>query len=1421
MTGFGFVLLYNKAPARFRQKSFLYIVLPSIVLSFPTFLYFLIIAALSLPIWSLVPFIVAINFGVFLFYLSIGIYHWRISWAIWKAGWYAWNIIPIANFFLIYPSLTGVDVATNALVLFGTYRINGSVIISLIICIIIWLPCWYTWIKKHFAKIILVVWGLNLFLLYWVSQNLFVTNLLLRNSSFIAFSATLLMPLLIIFKFWKIVSIFWVILLTPINTVFLGFYFTSIGLSLEISISIDILIIGLFLIVYSFFPNIRSVGVVLISAYFITLLGIFLTIYFILFSIIQNPIFSINISFIIIGFTLFSSKYMKVPKRIVDLILCWILIINFAWLTFNLLNLFPGLLFLAFSLALTVGGGTFFIFNRYKMKFRINKIIPFLIVALGVSLSVTSLISLIFKASIGILVSTFSSVFIIFLYFIFTEFRYILWFCIPIPITSLILDFMLRIEIIRPFWLITWAMLYLITFQILINMFKGTVEDETSEKKNSIFKLFKDKNQVRWLNFTCFFLNSIFISLFFAIIIPNLLKALLFTEILIVYQICDFLIIWSFLFLFCMKYAEKAKLDLKIKDQLRYFNKISYILYILIPLNLGINLLLSLIFINWDITISTFLFLLTVSGMLFFEVYILDRGYFFLLFNSTRKKFIFGSWFMFCNILSIFLFFISLNVFSPLFSLFLLVLSISLLNLISLYYLSHLDISKQIISTLRLILIYNSLIWCSFFAGSLVSEGLILIFEELRGFGYYTLLFQNSSLLLFIMSFFFGKIEKNIKNLIEFILFAVFQGLLAINLIYISHLFGYLDFFTINLIIFIEVCLSFISVNYLNTIMTEQKYTNFLLKIHSLMVLLLYCEVSLMIYSLLSRHIGIYESSMASLSILFILTLLDIYQIKKIKIGYARLIHTITYFTITVMLFIVLYNNIVQYQFFLGLGIFIFILMQFYTNYSLFSALKEFYPKRKDNLNKMQLIIQRLIGTGFYITICIFLVQGLFLLELEVQLIFLILSLLIHFLMIIDSYVLKFLGQYTNYVKVVSWILIMLFTSTYLIWIFGTFFIAFFITVIPLIVIIFILELAYLFKLLTFWQFVYSNKAKIKFYLITISYLNFITWPLYFATLNLLHILNLVLASFFIMFLITLIDKVLKEKFRKSLRAYSFLIIGGLLSIDTFLLLDLIPNFNIFLNLSISSLLFVFFLAIKVRPFKEHSAIAAVFWLIIFTLLSLIIYFASLNWIAGVTIFSLTCIIYPFVFLLEELRELFNNLVDYLARFFRRLNVVIKNMVIKMINFLKIHIKIIWILLSILISSFIGISLSPLMLNLLNPIHSTLLILPIFGILYSLIPSKKSDDVNVMFRRRLYRLIISWGSIIILLFTFITDIWYVFTVWISVWIIGAILLPYIIFKERSENISIKWRFYTLIILIILLIVLGIIVGIQAYTNFFL
>ncbi|MCK4381176.1 MAG: hypothetical protein KAW51_08580, partial [Candidatus Lokiarchaeota archaeon] len=1294
-----------------------------------------------MPFGSIVPLIFAINLGVFLFYLCIGIYQWRISWAIWKSGWYAWNILPFVNFFIIYQSFTGVDVFTNSLQ-FGVFNVEGSFVISIIICSLFFLPVLYTKIKKYFFQIIFIIWGESLFLLYWVSQNLFVSNLLLRNISFILFSVILLMPLFAGFKYWKIISILW-LLLTVINSSFLVFYLVSIGISLEITISINVLVIGLFLIVYSFFPNIRSIGVILISAYLVLLSGIFLTVYFILNLIILKPIFSVNISFIIVGLSLFSSKYVKLSKRIIDLCLSWILIINFAWLTFNTFNLIPGFIVFAFSLALTVFGFSFFIFNRYKMEIPIKMIIPYSIITIGASLSVTSFISIIFKASPGILISTFSSVFILFFYFLFKEYRYVLWFGFPIPITSPILESMLRLDVIQPFWLLTWTMLYLITFQILINLFKKSVKEESQEKTNSIFTIYKDKNQLKWFNFTCFLLNSICISLFIAIILPNLITQILFTQLLLLYQLCDFLIIWSFLFLFCIKYIEKSELDVKIKDPLLLFNKISFVLYILIPIASGINLLLYLILINQDFVIIILSFLLLISGIAFIEAFLLDKRYFYFLINPSRNKFTLGSWLVFSNTLAL-VFYLSHS------NIFLLMLTISLLNLISVYFLSYLNISQHKISTTRLILIYNSFFWCSFYVASLISKGLIFLFEELSGFPYYSMLFQNSFLLLYIFSYFFIKFEKTLKNRIEFILFITFQGLFAINLIYIFFIFTSLNFLVVNLIIFVEICLLFNTMNIYNKILPEQKYPNFLEKIYSILFLLLYCEISLMIYGILINFIGLYESVLSSLMVLLILTLLDIYSFKKIKRTYATIIHTISFFTISLMILLILNQFVSQYSFLLSLELFIFLSMQFYTNYSLFTSLKLFYPNKIDNLKKLQSSVQQILGTVFYGMLCLFILQALVLQRIEIQLILLILSSVIHILMIIDSTLLKFLGKSASYIKLVSWMFIMVFTSVYLIWIYNTYFIAFFLTVIPILVIILIIEFAYLFKLLSFWQLIASNKEKIRFNLIVISYINFITWPLYFASLNLFIIINLLLASFFIMFVITLFDMVLKEKLRKFLRSCSFLVFGALLSTDLYMLLDIIPGFNIILNLSISTLVFVIFLIIIVKPFKEHSIIAFIFWLIIFLLLSSIIYHVSSFLFSGI-IFSLMILVYPFVFLLEELKELFSKLVDVIYKFFRKIKIIVINFFVEVIKFIKNHIRSIWIIMCLFASIFLGVLFSSAILNLLNPIHSTLLIFPLFGLLYSLIPSKKSDDADIRFKRRMIRLIISWGSIIVVL----------------------------------------------------------------------
>ena len=99
--------------------------------------------------------------------------------------------------------------------------------------------------------------------------------------------------------------------------------------------------------------------------------------------------------------------------------------------------------------------------------------------------------------------------------------------------------------------------------------------------------------------------------------------------------------------------------------------------------------------------------------------------------------------------------------------------------------------------------------------------------------------------------------------------------------------------------------------------------------------------------------------------------------------------------------------------------------------------------------------------------------------------------------------------------------------------------------------------------------------------------------------------------------------------------------------------------------------------------------------------------------------------------------------------------------------------------------------------------------LGLFGLLTLFLPSKKTEDVDIIFKHRMRKLITSWITVITILFLFISFIWYIITFWISIWILGIILIPYVIYKERRDKISVKWRFYTLIIIFTAIIIVGI------------
>ena len=129
------------------------------------------------------------------------------------------------------------------------------------------------------------------------------------------------------------------------------------------------------------------------------------------------------------------------------------------------------------------------------------------------------------------------------------------------------------------------------------------------------------------------------------------------------------------------------------------------------------------------------------------------------------------------------------------------------------------------------------------------------------------------------------------------------------------------------------------------------------------------------------------------------------------------------------MTLIVLNDLVVAYPILLSLEISLFTLMQFYTNYSLNRTLTQFNPENIENFAKWSSYIKHGLGIFFYSNLSFLIFQALYLSNIEFQLIFLILSITIYFFMIVDSYIMKFLGKFVNYIKVISWVSIMAFTA--------------------------------------------------------------------------------------------------------------------------------------------------------------------------------------------------------------------------------------------------------------------------------------------------------------------------------------------------------------------------------------------------------
>jgi len=1023
-----------------------------------------------------------------------------------------------------------------------------------------------------------------------------------------------------------------------------------------------------------------------------------------------------------------------------------------------------------------------------------------MVMGFGLSASVSSLFFILFQINLYLIITIYFCIFLLFLYFILGQYKLLIIYLIPIPFAFLSLHILFVYKLFLNLDILTGLIFYLIAFQILYNIANYSLKDSGLKDKEFFLKLYANKNKFNLTNFILFISISTSITLLITIAI----------HIILYYQILLFLIVWPILILFCLKYFKASKLDLIYRKFTEYLNILNIILYFLIPFSICTIIILNLMQLRLELRPLILIILVSFNGILFVESSVLDKYFFKFLAKTKNQYVVLLSWGILCNCSCFLIFLMYPNYFF-------LILLIVASNLITVYFFKKIDIKREKqISILRLFLIYIALTTLAFYIASLISEIVIFYNASFVGIPSMFLFFFFSFSILYVFSYLFNKkIKTELKNWIALIIFLLIQ--VFFFSLYYSIVFEMMkatSYFTIFLIVLIETFLSYVSVNYFGKIAFKKKFDEFLATFYSLITFLIYVEVSLIFYVLFVEIIGIFGGLLISQLAFFTLTIFDKLLIKKLNKALCDFFNSISYVFISILLFIFLIQ-IFNYNF-AYLWLLILILMQFYSNYSIFSFLKNINPNRADSLKKGEKLFRSIIGTIFYFISIAFLQSLIGLMPIEFQ--FLLLSLVVHGITIVDKYLLKFLGKYANYFRFFSWIFIMIFSSVYLFWIFNSYFYDVLTAVIPLIIIIFTVELFYLLDLLKFSQKIKINREKVKKALLFVIYADLMSWPLYFSRLDSMLILNLFLISIIILFFTTYIDnyfQVFNEKFRIALRKFSFLATGILLSIDTFLILELIinrvnPFFNLWVDLCVSSLIFLLFLAFIVKPFKEHSTLAMVYWNISFLILSVIVYYIFLSLQISLFFFLITFVVYWFVFTLERLRELFSKLFDLISRILKNFMQFISRIINIIVSFIKKHYKKIWIIISAFLAMLFAYFVYPfLALRYLIP-----LTLAIFGVLYSVLPSEKIDDPDKMFWHRIKKLIIIWACAIVLIYLFIPITFLVLTIFVAITILGAIILLYINYEEQRLKISIKWKFYTTLFFVIILIVTIILIGFQ-------
>ena len=190
---------------------------------------------------------IGLDFSILIFFICLGLY--RKSFAkMWDLGVYLWIAIPIINFLLIYSSIEGINGYTIAINVLQREFLNGSLIISIIICSLMYLPVILSKLKENFVKIMYIFWLEYLVLSIWSTVNIFPDDIWLQIPFASLLGLIFAIPFFYYTKKWNFLSIAWA-LVSITNIVWIHIF---LNLDLQWQIPIDALIAGIYMLFFGF-----------------------------------------------------------------------------------------------------------------------------------------------------------------------------------------------------------------------------------------------------------------------------------------------------------------------------------------------------------------------------------------------------------------------------------------------------------------------------------------------------------------------------------------------------------------------------------------------------------------------------------------------------------------------------------------------------------------------------------------------------------------------------------------------------------------------------------------------------------------------------------------------------------------------------------------------------------------------------------------------------------------------------------------------------------------------------------------------------------------------------------------------------------------------------------------------------------------